>query len=287
MKKITLGLVILFCSNILLSAVEKNIKSEFTVSFGYERLPQEIYSIETHEKYEAGIWQSYKIFQNEKAFNHRILSVRTSFCIPVIGDFLFTGIEIGYGFPTSTYSKTYNIPVLSSDLGGTVILPQEYYLEESYNQKVTKDIKISLIPVLYKIELRLPLMKKIDLRAGLGIGPQFIIKNIKDTVTNSYIKDFYIYKTGDEVQYCNEDNKIYVAPYGEGQLGLNYLISSRISIGFAAKLSCLNFTDLMKEETDYQQVEWWPAAEELTQTKEGREFKGINLSFKIEIKFFI
>lgn len=287
MKKITLGLVILFCFNILLSAVEKNVTSEFTISFGYERLPQKIYSIETHEKYEAGIWQSYKIFQNEEAVNHRVFSIRASFCIPVIGDFLFTGIEIGFGFPSSTYSKIYDIPVFSSNLGGTVILPHEYFLEESYSQQVTKNIKISLIPILYKIEFRLPLMKKIDLRAGLGIGPLFVKKSIKDTVTNSYIKDFYLYKAGEEAQYSNEDNKLYVAPYGEGKIGLNYLISSRISIGIAAKLSCLNFTDFMNEETDYRQIEWWPAAEELTQTSEGSVHKGINLSFKIEIKFFI
>ncbi len=287
MKKIILGLFILFCFGLLIPANEINAQSEFTVSFGHEMLPERIYSLETHEKYEGGVWQSYKIFQNKESIKHPVFSIRASFCFPVIGDFLYTGIEIGYGFPINTYNKTYNIPALASDFGGTVILPQEYNLEESYSQQVKKDIKISLIPILFKIEMRLPFMKKVELRAGLGIGPQFIKKNIKDTVLNSYIKDFYLYKAGQETQYCNKNNKLYVAPYGEGQIGLNYIVSSRISIGVSARLSCLNFIDFMKTETDYSQVDWWPAEKELIQTSVGSLHKGTNLNFKIELKLFI
>lgn len=259
MKKKTYHLIFLLLTiNFLFCEEPKKTDSEFTVNFEYELFPQKLFLTERQEKYEEGMWLSYRTFQSEELISHQVFSVKVSFFIPLIDEYVYNGFEIGVGTPYKNYIKNYDIPALTSDLTETVSLPFPYFLEEHYNQKINKEIKTYLIPILYRIELRIPLGEKIKFKTGLGIGPKFIIENIKDTTINTYIEDFYLYKKGEESSSVVKEINCYLVPYGEGLIGLNFLISSRISLGINAKLGYLVSSDFTNEETDFQQTEWWP-----------------------------
>lgn len=288
MKQFTFFLlVVLLCANFLFSSEHRKVDSEFSINFTYETFPHKLFSLERHEKYEEGVWLSYKTFQNEEQINHQIFSVKASFFAPILGEYLYNGIEIGVGVPIKSYIKKYDIPALTSDLAGTVSLPFEAFLEQYYNQQFNKEIEMYLIPVLYKIELRLPLGKKVKFRIGLGIGPKFIFENIKNTTINTYIEDFYLYEKGEETNLIIKETNFYLVPYGEGVIGISFLISSRISLVMNARLGCLLSSDFTNEETEFQQTEWWPKEEERIKLKSGNLFEGINLTFGIGLKIFI
>ncbi len=288
MKQFTFFLLgVLLCANFLFSSEQRKVDSEFSINFAYETFPHKLFSLERHEKYEEGAWLSYKTFQNEEQINHQIFSVKASFFTPIIGKYLYNGIEIGVGVTTKNYIKNYDVPSITSDLTGTASLPFEYFLEQHYNQQINKEIEIYLISVLYKIELRFPLGKKVKFITGLGVGPKIIIENIKNTIINTYIEDFYLYKKGQETNLISKKINFYLVPYVEGLIGLNFLTSSRISFGINARLGYLLSSDFTNEETDFQQTEWWPAEEKLIKLRSGSLYKGINLAFGIELKIFI
>ena len=272
---------------LLFSSEDKKIKSEFSISFEYESFTQKLFFLEKQEKYKEGMWISYRTFQNEDLINHQIFSVKASLFTPIIGEYLYSGIEIGVGVPTKSWVKRYDVPALTYDLTGTVSSPFEGFIEENYSQKFNKEIDIYLIPVLFKSKLILPLGKQVKLSTGIGIGPKFIIENIKNTIINTYTKDYFLYNKDEETSSTTKESKFYLIPYCEGLIGLNFLISPRISIGLNAKIGYIFPSDFANDETDFQQTEWWPEEEKLIKFRSGNLYEGINLSFGVEIKMYI
>jgi hypothetical protein len=287
MKKLVFFLGALLCPNFLFSNMQKDINSEFTINFEYGTFPQKLFSLERHEKYEEGVWLSYRIFQKEEVINHQIFSIKISLLTPIISKYLYNGIEIGFGIPTKVYTEKYVVPALTSDLAGAISLPFSFSIEQRYSQEIKNEIEIYLLPILYKIELRFPLGEKTKFSAGVGMGPKFIIENNKNLTINTYIEDFYLYKKGEATTSINKKSNFYLVPYIESLIGLNFLVSSRIYFGINAKLGYIISSDYANEETDFQQIEWWPEEKELIKLKSGNLFEGINFTFGIELKIFI
>lgn len=281
MKKYCFILWILICTSLLLSK-----STEFTLNFEYENFTQKYYSIERQENYESGMWKSYKIFQNEYINKYQMFFVKASILAP-LNKYLYTGFEIGTGIPIKSSINRLEVPALTSNLDGIITIPIDNFIEENYEQRFINEVTVYLIPILYKLELKIPLWEKTNFRLGLGIGSKLIIENIKDSIIYSYIEDFYLFKKGDENNQIKNKTSMYFVPYGEGLISLNFLISSRVSIGLNAKIGYLFPSDFTNEDTDYQQTEWWPAEEKLIKMKSGYIFEGINIIFGIGLKILL
>jgi len=300
MKKILIWLLFIIITNFLLYSSEqenikgnlsssegKNSRSEFSISFEYEKFPQKYYSIDKQEKYEKGVWISYKTNQNEELRSYYIFSTKVTFLTPILSDILFTGIEIGFGFPINNYKKTSNIPNLTYDLDGMFSLPSFSSIEEHYTQRIATETKIYLIPLLLKLELRIPLINKLKMKTAFCLGSKLIYESTKTTIENSYQQDFYLYNKGDVTNTINFNNVFYIVPYGEGSFGLVFLMSPNISLGLNAKLGYLFNANFAKEETDLHQIDFWPADEKSSKLRSGNLYEGINIAIGFEIKINI
>jgi len=257
---------------------------EFLVKGEYSQFPSIFFNIDRYEKYNNGVWESYKYVQNEDNRKTNIFQISASLLFPVVDNWVYHGIEIGLGKSLKKNIKEYYIPALNSDLTMEIINPTSFFINMDYEQYISQETDIVFVTLSYKLKFRVRFSNKLNFNLAFGIGGDFIHNNIFENEQKLFVRDTYIYKEGDIVKKSLNRTNLYFLPFGHGDFSFDFKIGQKIYLGIFARGYYFFSSDFTSKETDLFQIGWWPDDEIISTLKSGYDYGGYSWSLGIQIK---
>lgn len=262
---------------------------------GINQFPGKNYWTEDLNRWDGSAWQQ-KTVQGEESFHVSLLSIRASTMKP-IGPNLSAGLEVGCEIPISSYKKEWTIAAF--DIFAVPPEVTEYteifwevgsigWPDEGYTQSLELKERLIVVPILGKLAYTFPSRGRMKVGAALSFGAYVINGRITGTETDTYVQDSGDWKAGEQQVTKQTISTTVCTPGGEFSVQLSLPVSPRVSVGLNGSLGYIGKSALSfgYETTDYEQIEWTPAAEELATLKELMEVGGLSFGGGLSLNLF-
>jgi len=296
LKKILLiGLILVMTVPVTVFAVEEYVNiGPVKLQVGINQFPGKTYWVEEMYKWDGSAWQT-KWSQNEESFHVTLLSVRASKMKPILTPSLSGGLEVGCEIPISSWKKDWK-----NDAGDTSIgEPAKYtelewaeffWLEEpdvDYTSSLKLEEKLLVVPILGK--LAYTIYGGTRLGMGLSFGAYIMNALITSVYTYTYVQSSGLYVAGDKVTTETSFSTTACSPGGEFSVDLYLPVAEKFFVGFSGRVGYIGRATIFwgEETTDYAQIEWPPAAKELTTLKKLFEAGGFSYGGGFSLNFFL
>ncbi len=262
---------------------------------GINQFPGKTYWIEELFRWDGSAFQE-KWSQNEESFHVTLLSVRASTMKPILNPSLSGGLEVGCEIPISSWKKSWK----NAARDVTVVPPEvtEYTevgfgdlegLSEpkaAYSQLFELKEKFVVVPVLGKLAYTGGGRTKVGI--GLSFGAYVVNSQITGTMTHTYAQNSPPYVKGEKETTETTVSATTCSPGGEFSLQLSQPLGSQASIGLNGWVGYVGKATVFWgfERTGYAQIEWSPAAPEMSTLKQVFEVGGLSYGGGLSLNFF-
>lgn len=262
---------------------------------GINQFPGKTYWVEGLVRWDGSAWRD-KFSQKERAFYTTLLSIRASTMKPILSPSLSAGLEVGCEIPLSTWKKKWK-----NAAGDITIAPPEvteYTLvdmellgsldapEQDYTQSLEIKERLLVVPVLGK--LAYTSYGGTRLGIALSLGAYIINARISGITTHTYVQSVPPYVPGERDTMEMTFSSTSCSPGGEFSLQLSLPLSDIFSVGFNGWVGYIGKATIFwgAEWTGYTQIEWSPAAPEMSSLKQLFEAGGLSYGGGLSLNLF-
>jgi len=300
LKKILLsGLILTMVVPVTVFAVEEYVNiGPVKLQVAINQFPGKNYWVETLFEWDSSLippdYKS-KVAQKEKAFHVTLLSIRASKMKPVLTPSLSGGLEVGCEIPITTWKKDWENAAGDTSVGK----PPEYTEiewdeigellepEKEYTQLLEIKERLLVVPILGKLAYTIYGGTRLDM--GLSFGAYIMNARITSVYTYTYVQSSGLYVAGDKVTTETSFSTTACSPGGEFSVDLYLPVAEKFFVGFSGRVGYIGRATIFwgEETTDYAQIEWPPAAKELTTLKKLFEAGGFSYGGGFSLNFFL
>jgi hypothetical protein len=215
---------------------------------------------------------------------------------PILSPNLSGGLEVGCEIPLSSWKKDWknaagDITISPPEVTEYTLLWFELFQdldppEVDYSQLFELKEKFIVVPVLGKLAYTGGGRTKVGI--GLSFGAYVVNSQITGTMTKTYAQNSPPYVKGEKETTETTVSGTTCSPGGEFSLDLSLPVSDMFSIGFNGWAGYIGKATVFLggERTGYTQIEWSPAAPEMSTLKQVFEVGGLSYGGGLSFNFF-
>lgn len=158
-------------------------------------------------------------------------------------------------------------------------------LSSAYSQVGKEENRLSVFPVLARMDYQHPVTDRLSVSLGLGIGGYVFHSTCTTTQIHTWVQDSAPWKRGDVSRGVSRVHLTAAAPGAEASIGLAHQLGPSVSLGVTLKVLATSKIDDTWESTGYYAADWDPAEDELMTIKNGYQYGGMGWGIGASISF--